>query len=162
MSRERWNEHIREALAEVEEQRDDAVVYLSAIKVLLDLLARGHTVRQCGQEIAEALVRQLALETCAVGLYDEPDSDLTLVGFATQAQRLGGPRGGLGESGWPPLPRPVKPGVSPTCFRRRPQGSLDAVAPGEPAREGFLVLPLAVSWGAGGAAGGPWPCSPAG
>src|SRR5207249_10970495 len=82
MSRERWNEHIREALAEVEEQRDDAVVYLSAIKVLLDLLARGHTVRQCGQEIAEALVQQLALETCAVGLCDEPNGDLTLVGFA--------------------------------------------------------------------------------
>ena len=71
MSRERWNEHIREALAEVEEQRDDAVVYLSAIKVLLDLLARGHGVRQCGQEIAEALVQQLALETC-VAL--DPDS----------------------------------------------------------------------------------------
>jgi len=151
MSRERWNEHIREALAEVEEQRDDAVVYLSAIKVLLDLLARGHTVRQCGQEIAEALVQQLALETCAVGLCDEPDGDLTLVGFATQAQRLGGPRGGLGESGWLALARLVKPGVSPTCFRRRPDGSFDAVAPGELAGEGFLVLPFAVSGEAAGA-----------
>ncbi|HUE30172.1 MAG TPA: HAMP domain-containing sensor histidine kinase [Verrucomicrobiae bacterium] len=151
MSRERWNEHIREALAEVEEQRDDAVVYLSAIKVLLDLLARGHGVRQCGQEIAEALVQQLALETCAVGLYDEPDRALTLVGFATQAQRLGGPRGGLGESGWLALARLVKPGVSPACFRRRPDGSFDAVAPGELAGEGFLVLPFAVSGEAGGA-----------
>ena len=150
MSRERWNEHIREALAEVEEQRDDAVVYLSAIKVLLDLLARGHAVRQCGQEIAEALVQQLGLETCAVGLSDEPDGDLTLVGFATQAQRLGGPRGGLGESGWLALARLVKPGVSPTCFRRRPDGSFDAVAPGELAGEGFLVLPFAVSGEAGG------------
>src|SRR5437764_588308 len=151
MSRERWNEHIREALAEVEEQRDDAVVYLSAIKVLLDLLARGHAVRQCGQEIAEALVQQLGLETCAVGLSDEADSDLTLVGFATQAQRLGGPRGGLGESGWLALARLVKPGVSPTCFRRRADGSFDAVALGELAGEGFLVLPFAVSGEAGGA-----------
>ena len=88
MSRERWNEHIREALAEVEEQRDDAVVYLSAIKVLLDLLARGHTVRQCGQEIAEALVRQLALETCAVGLCDEPDRDCGLYCFFIEDSRF--------------------------------------------------------------------------
>src|SRR6266849_6573167 len=59
MSRERWNEHIREALAEVEEQRDDAVVYLSAIKVLLDLLARGHAVRQWagGRRSARAAAR---------------------------------------------------------------------------------------------------------
>src|SRR5207249_11664274 len=151
MSRERWNEHIREALAEVEEQRDDAVVYLSAIKVLLDLLARGHTVKQCGQEIAEALVQQLALETCAVGLCDEPDRDLTLVGFATQAQRLGGPRGGLGESGWLALARLLKPGMSPTCFRRRTDGGFDAVSPGELAGEGFFVLPFAVSGEPGGA-----------
>src|SRR5205814_218172 len=87
----------------------------------------------------------------AVGLCDEPDGDLTLVGFATQAQRLGGPRGGLGESGWLALARLVKPGVSPTCFRRRPDGSFDAVAPGELAGEGFLVLPFAVSGEAAGA-----------
>ncbi|HYY05895.1 MAG TPA: HAMP domain-containing sensor histidine kinase [Candidatus Limnocylindria bacterium] len=150
MSRERWNEHLREALAEVEEQRDDAVLYLSAIKVLLDLLARGHAVRQCGQEIAEALVQQLALETCAVGLC-EPGGELTLVGFASQGQRLGGPRGGLGESGWLTLARLVRPGVSPTCFRRRPDGSFDAVAPGELAGEAFFVLPFAVGGEAGGA-----------
>src|SRR5439155_1730770 len=63
----------------------------------------------------------------------------------------GGPRGGLGESGWLALARLVKPGVSPTCFRRRPDGSFDAVAPGELAGEGFLVLPFAVSGEAAGA-----------
>src|SRR5206468_72348 len=63
----------------------------------------------------------------------------------------GGPRGGLGESGWLALARLVKPGVSPTCFRRRPDGSFDAVAPGELAGEGFLVVPFAVSGESGGA-----------
>src|SRR5207249_4111066 len=75
----------------------------------------------------------------------------TRVGCAARGQRLGGPRGGLGESGWLALARLVKPGVSPTCFRRRPDGSFDAVAPGELAGEGFLVLPFAVSGEAGGA-----------
>ena len=130
MARERWNDHIREALAQVEEQRDDAVAYLSTIKVLLDLLARGPAVRQCGQEIAEALVQQLALETCAVALCEEPRGDLTLTGFATQAQRLGGPCGGLGESGWLALARLLRPGMNPTCFRRRTDGGFDAVEPG--------------------------------
>ncbi|TMB23015.1 MAG: HAMP domain-containing histidine kinase [Deltaproteobacteria bacterium] len=151
MARERWNDHIREALAQVEEQRDDAVAYLSTIKVLLDLLARGPAVRQCGQEIAEALVQQLALETCAVALCEEPRGDLTLTGFATQAQRLGGPCGGLGESGWLALARLLKPGMSPTCFRRRTDGGFDAVSPGELAGEGFFVLPFAVSGEPGGA-----------
>src|SRR5436309_15569707 len=96
MARERFSEQIREALTQVEEQRDDAVVYLSAIKLLLDVLARGHGTRQCGQEIAEALVQQLAVESCAVTLLDPTE----LAGFATQAHRHGGPRGGRGEAGW--------------------------------------------------------------
>src|SRR5262245_12049239 len=99
MTRERSSEHVREALAEVEEQRDDAVVYLSAIKALLDVLAHSHPTRQCGQEVTEALVEQLALETCALVLTDDGSDEAVLAGFATQAQRLGGPRGGIGETG---------------------------------------------------------------
>jgi signal transduction histidine kinase len=151
MARERLSPQIRRALAEVESQRDDAVVYLSAIKLLLDILARGHPTRQCGQEIAEALVQQLGLETCAVALCDDPEGELVLGGFATQAQRLGGPRGGLDEAGWLVLARLVKPGVNPTCFRRLPDSSFEAVAPGELAGEGFLVLPFAIGGEAGGA-----------
>src|SRR5690242_2482493 len=135
MMKERWNEQIREALAEVEEQRDDAVAYLSTIRVLLGLLARGHALRQCGQEVAETLVQQLSLETCAVALAEGPETELGLMGFATQAQRLGGPRGGLGETGWLALARLVKPGVHPTCFQCRSDGSFEAVAPGDLAGE---------------------------
>jgi signal transduction histidine kinase len=145
------NHHIRAALAEVEAQRDDAVVYLSAIKRLLDVLARGHPTRQCGQEMAECLVHELALETCAVSLCDPHDGELALTGFATQAQRLGGPRGALGEAGWLALARLVKPGVSPTCFRRIADGSFEAVAPRDLDGEGFCVLPFAIGGEAGGA-----------
>ena len=44
MTKERWSAQIREALAQVEEQRDDAVVYLSAIKLVLDVVARGQII----------------------------------------------------------------------------------------------------------------------
>ncbi|HYR96843.1 MAG TPA: HAMP domain-containing sensor histidine kinase [Candidatus Binatus sp.] len=153
MARERSNELVREALAEVEEQRDDAVVYLSAIKVLLDILASGHATRQCGQEVAEALVQQLALETCAVVLTEDEGDVSSLGGFASQAQRLGGPRGGIGEAGWLALARLVRrgPSPSPSCFRRMSDGGFEAVAPGDLAGEGFLVLPFAVGGEAGGA-----------
>src|SRR6185369_957999 len=63
MAKERWTEQFREALAEVEEQRDDTVIYLSAIKLVLEVLARGRDPRQSGQEIAEALLGELAVET---------------------------------------------------------------------------------------------------
>jgi signal transduction histidine kinase len=143
----RVSEQIREALAEVEEQRDDAVVYLSAIKVLLDVLARGHSFRQCAQEIAEALVHQLALGACAVALWDDGGADLTLAGFATRGQRVGG----LDEAGWLALARLVKPGVAPTCFRRTADGGFEPVAPADLASEGFLVVPFAVGGETGGA-----------
>jgi signal transduction histidine kinase len=141
---------LREALAAVEEQRDDALVYLSAIKLLLEVVARGHATPQCAQEIAETLVQQLALETCAVALYD-PASTLGLAGFATQSQRLGGTRNALEEAAWVTLARLVNPGVTPSCFRRLGDGSFKAVAVGELDGEGFLVLPFAVGGEAGGA-----------
>ena len=150
MAREPANERLRDALAEVEEQRDDAVVYLSAIKILLDVLARGHSTKQCGQEVAEALVHQLGIETCAVVLTEDPGEDSILAGFATQAQRLGGPRGSIGEAGWLALARLVKQGPTPVCFRRMADGGFHAVAPGDLAGEGFLVLPFAVAGEAGG------------
>jgi signal transduction histidine kinase len=151
LAKGRLSNHIRDALAEVEAQRDEAVVYLSAIKLLLDVLARGHATRQCGQEIAECLVQQLALETCAVALCEARNAELVLAGFATQAQRLGGPRGALDESGWVALARLVKPGAEPTCFRRLDGGSFEAVAAGDLAGEGFCVLPFAIGGEAGGA-----------
>jgi hypothetical protein len=149
--KERLSAHMRAALDEVEGQRDDAVIYLSAIKLVLDVVARGHGPRQCGQEIAEALVKQLSIETCAVALTEGDQSELALAGFATQGRRHGGPSAGLGETGWLTLARLVKPRLEPSCFRRLADGSFQAVAPHELVGEGFLVLPLAVAGEAGGA-----------
>jgi signal transduction histidine kinase len=151
MSDARSREQLREALAQVEEQRDDAVSYLSAIRLVLDVLARGRPPRQGAQEIAAALVQQFGIETCAVVLREPAEGELELAGFATQAQRLGGPRGGLGEAGWLALARLVGPGIDPACFRRLPDGSFSAVAPGDLAGEGFLVLPFAFGGDPGGA-----------
>ncbi len=157
MAEKRVTRHIRAALAEVEEQRDDAVVYLSAIKLLLEVVARGHATRQCAQEIAETLVRQLALQTCAVALHEDGGSaeladepgELALAGFATRGQGRAG-RGGLDETGWLGLARLVRPDVRPSSFRRLADGSFEAVPVGELAGEGFLVLPFTIGGEAGG------------
>jgi len=138
------DERTRRALAEVEEQRDDAVLYLSTIKLVLGVLARGHGPRVCGQEIAEVLVRQLAVETCAIVLTDGPDGALVLAGFSTQSQRLGGGWGELDEGRWLLLAQLIGTGAEPTCFRRVEDGSFVAATAAELAHEGFLVLPFTV------------------
>ena len=141
------DEHIREALVELEGERDDAVVYLSTIKELLAVLTRGHGLKACAQGIAEVLVRELAVESCAVTFAEEGEA-LALAGFATQAQRLGGPGGGPGEAAWLDLARLVGPRPEPSCFRRTADGSFAAVAEAELAGEGFLVLPFGAIAGA--------------
>src|SRR5581483_11402933 len=141
------DEHIREALVELEGERDDAVVYLSTIKELLAVLTRGHGLKACAQGIAEVLVRELAVESCAVTFAEEGEA-LALAGFATQAQRLGGPGGGPGEAAWLDLARLVGPRPEPSCFRRTADGSFAAVAEAELAGEGFLVLPFGAIPGA--------------
>ena len=147
----RWGERFRQALAEVESQRDDAIVYLSAIKAVLDVLARGQGTRESGQAIAETLVLQLAVETCAIGLRDRERKSLGLVGFATQGHRLGGPRSGFSEAGWVALTKLVGPDMAPACFRRLADGSFAAAGPAELIDEGFLVLPFRVGDEAAGA-----------
>ncbi|HLK10982.1 MAG TPA: HAMP domain-containing sensor histidine kinase [Candidatus Binatia bacterium] len=135
------DEQIRQALVQVEGERDDAVAYLSTIKELLAVLARGHGLKACAQGIAEVLVRELAVESCAVTL-EEEGGTLALLGFATQAQRLGGAGGGPGEAAWLDLARLVGPRPEPSCFRRAPDGGFAAVQEAELAGEGFLVLPF--------------------
>ncbi|MFN8545063.1 MAG: HAMP domain-containing sensor histidine kinase [Candidatus Binatia bacterium] len=150
----------REALAEVEGQRDDAVVYLSTLREILAVLARGHGLRACAQGIAEVVVRGLGVESAAL-VVQEPEAELALEGFATQAQRLGGPSVGLGESGWLALARLVGPAPEPSCFRRTPDGGFAAVSAAELAGEGFLVLPFPVGDEATGALVLHWVLTPA-
>src|SRR2546428_13468801 len=144
------DDRTRRALAEVEEQRDDAVLYRSTIKPVLGVLARGHGLRVCGQEIAEVLVRQLAVETCAIVLADGPDGELALAGFSTQSQRLGGGGGDLDEGRWLLLAPPIGTRGEPTGFRPASDGAFLAAPPAALAAQGFPWLPFT----AGGAPGG--------
>jgi signal transduction histidine kinase len=144
-------ERVRAALAEIEEQRDDAVVYLSTIKLVLEVIGRCQGEAQCAQQVAELLVGQLMVETCAIVVHDGPQGAATLAGFATQAQRLGGPSQGLGETGWLALVRLLGTHTEPVCFARTPDGGFTGVSASELVGEGFCVLPFAVAGEAGGA-----------
>jgi signal transduction histidine kinase len=144
-STRQWGDRVRAVLAEIEEQRDDAVVYLAAIRSVLDIVARGHGTRQCGQAIADALLQELSLETCTIALREGPGGELVLSGFATRALGRREP-----ESGWLALARLVGPDTEPSCFCRMSDGGFRAVAASELAGDGFLVLPFRVADELGG------------
>src|SRR5439155_1434380 len=112
----------------------------TGIAGLLAVLAGGHPAPQCGREIAEALVRQLALESCALVLSEQRDGEPTLAGVAGRP---------IDESCWLALAALLEPGAAAACFRRT-RDAFEAIAPGELAGEGFLVLPLAVGGEAAG------------
>jgi signal transduction histidine kinase len=143
------DERTRRALADVESQRDDAVVYLSTIKDVVEVLAAGHGVKGTAQQIAQVVVRQLGVESCAVAL-GERGGELALAGSATQAQRFGGPNGGLAESEWLSLVRLVGTEPGPRCFRHAPNG-FTPVSATDLQGDGVVVLPFQIGGEAGGA-----------
>jgi signal transduction histidine kinase len=144
-------ERFRRALAEVEEQRDDAVVYLSAIKAVIDALAVSQDTRTCGQRITDAMIRQLHVESCAIAVREPPGGPLALVGFASQSQRFGGSGTDFPAGAWLTLAGLVGTSSGPTCFRRLPDGSFEAANAAELRDEGFVVLPCTVGDEPGGA-----------
>jgi signal transduction histidine kinase len=145
------DERTRSALAELESQRDDAVVYLSSARSLMEVVARGHGVRACGHEVAQVLVRELGVEACAVTLRDGEHGPIWLGGLATQADRLGGPGSKITEASWLAMARLIGPQQEPTCFRRDVQGNFLSLPIADLADEGFLVLPFRVGDEMGGA-----------
>jgi len=134
----------REPIAEVETQRDDLLVYLSAARSILDVGASAHGVRASAQELAGALVRELGVEACAVTLRAKADAPLTLAGFAAQSDRFGAPWPTLTDGGWLTLAGLVGSGGEPTCFRHDADGGFTAVRPGDLVTEGFTVMPFQV------------------
>jgi len=143
-------DRMRDALAHVEAQRDDAIAYLSAIKDVFAVLGSGRGVQASSQEIARVLLHHLGVETCALVLR-HGDHDLRLAGYATQGERFGGPRDTLAEASWLALARLVGPGAEPSCFRRAADGGFESIRPSELADEGFVVLPFTMRDEAGGA-----------
>ena len=130
--------------AEIETQRDDLLVYLSAARGILDVCANAHGVRATAQEVAVVLARELGVESCAVTVRDRPDAPLRLAGFAAQSDRFGPPRPTLTESGWVTLAGLVGASPDPMCFRRDADGGFTSVPASELITEGFTGLPFTV------------------
>jgi signal transduction histidine kinase len=135
---------LREGLHEVESQRDDLLVYLSAARAMLDVCASAHGVRATAQGLALALVRELSMEGCAVALRDQAGASLALSGFAAQRDRFGVPTDTLDERGWLGLAELVAPSGTASCFRRDDTGGFTAVPASELASEGFVAVPFVV------------------
>ncbi len=134
----------RDPLHEVETQRDDLLVYLSAARSILDVCATAHGVRGTSQELAIVLVRELGVEACAITLREGPTEPLRLRGFAAQSDRFGEPASTLPESGWVTLAGLVGMTAETTSFRRDADGGFTAVPPTELLTEGFTALPFSV------------------
>jgi signal transduction histidine kinase len=134
----------RDPLHEVETQRDDLLVYLSAARAILDVCASAHGVRATSQELAVVLVRELGIEACAITLRESATEPLRLRGFAAQSDRFGAPWPTLPEQAWVTLAGLLGTSVEPTCFRRDADGGFTAVPPMQLATEGFTALPFSV------------------
>jgi signal transduction histidine kinase len=135
----------RDAIAEVEANRDDVVAYLSTLRVVMEILEHARSFDQTCQEIAEALVVEIGCETCVLAIRDRPDEQFRLRGFSSQGQRLGEaePWSSIAESTW--LTTAVLIGASgqPTFYTETVGGSL-AAAPEFAADAGLLGLPLRI------------------
>ena len=137
--------HTLQAIADLEAQRDDALVYLSAIRSVLDVVARNQGVRACAQAIAQVVVQELHVESCVVALREAAGAPFELHGHATQGQRFGGPSRGPNEKSWVAMAQLVDGGQGPAFFRGERDGSFTAVAPQELLGEGCMVLPFSVA-----------------
>ena len=131
-------------LHEVETQRDDLLVYLSAARAILDVCATAHGVRATAQGLAIVLVRELGVEACAITLREGSHEPLRLRGFAAQSDRFGTPTPTLPEAAWVTLAGLVGTSVEPTCFRRDRDGGFTAVASTALVSDGFTALPFSV------------------
>jgi signal transduction histidine kinase len=135
----------RDAIAEVEANRDDVVAYLSTLRVVMEVLERARNFDQACQEIAEALVVEIGCETCVLAIRDRPDQHFRLRGFASQGQRLGEsePWSSITESTWLTTAVLIATSGQPAFYTETVGGSLDA-APEFAADAGLLGLPLRI------------------
>jgi len=129
---------------EVETQRDDLLVYLSAARSIMDVCASAHGVLATAQELAGVLVRELGVEACAIALREGTHAPLRLRGFAAQSDRFGEPSSSLHESDWVTLAGLVGTTGEHACFRRDADGGFTAVTPSDLLTEGFTALPFSV------------------
>ena len=135
---------LRETLASVEAQRDDAISYLGIIRSVLGALRRMPGLRACAREVATILTQELHAEGCAVLVRAEGSTRSAVLGFATQADDLGAPAEPYGVETWIELADQVGAREPLLWLRPSADGGYVPLAPGELAGESFQVIPFTI------------------
>jgi signal transduction histidine kinase len=146
-------------LDDLETERDDALATLSAVTRLFAIGAESASVNDAAHLIAEAVRGELAAEACAVCLHGGPD-ELTMIGFATQAARLGSAPDVAATTGLVALGRLAAVGAEPRCFVVAPDGGFAPIAFDALAGAGAVVLPFAAGDGGAGVVLARWLIAP--
>ncbi len=135
---------LRETLATVEAQRDDAISYLGIIRSVLGALRRMPGLRACAREVATILIQDLHAESCAVLVRGEGSARSAVLGFATQAEHLGAPAEPYGVETWIELADQVGARDPLVWLKPSADGGYEPLAPGELAGESFQVIPFTI------------------
>jgi len=135
---------LRETLATVEAQRDDAVTYLGTIRSILGALRRMPGLRACAREVATILTHELRVESCAILLRAEGNPRSAVLGFATQGEVLGAPAEPYGVETWIALADQVDAHAPFVWCEPMHDGSFAPLGPDELAGESFQVIPFSV------------------
>jgi len=136
---------LRETLATVEAQRDDAVTYLGTIRSILGALRRMPGLRACAREVAGILTRELRVESCAVLLRADGSQRSSVHGFATQAEELGAPAEPYGVETWIALADRLDVQGSPFLWLGPSlEGGFVPLGPDALSGESFQVIPFAI------------------
>jgi len=135
---------LRETLATVEAQRDDAISYLGIVRSVLGALRRMPGLRACAREVATILAQELHVESCAVLVRGDGSARSALLGFATQAEALGAPGEPYGVETWITLAERIGPHDTPLWLEPSADGGYEPLAPGGIGGESFQVVPFAI------------------
>ena len=135
---------LRDTLATVEAQRDDAIAYLGAIRSVLAALRRMPGLRACAREVASILTHELRAESCAILARPEGSSRSSVLGFATQAETLGGPSEPYGVETWIGLADSSVVAEPFAWLTPSESGGWKLLRPGEFAGETFQVIPFPI------------------
>ena len=135
---------LRETLATVESQRDDAITYLGTIRSVLGALRRMPGLRACAREIAGILTHELRVESCAILMRAGGSPRSAVLGFATQAEELGNPAEPYGVQTWIALADGLADQDPFVWLRPSPGGGFAPLGPEELAGESFQVIPFLI------------------
>jgi signal transduction histidine kinase len=135
---------LRDTLATVEAQRDDALAYLGTIRSVLGALRRMTGLRACAREVASILTRELHAESCAILARGEGSARSTVIGFATQAEGLGGPAEPYGVEAWIELADRVPAGEPLAWLQPSANGGWEPLRLDQLAGESFEVIPFTI------------------